>query len=68
MKIESSQDYMTAILPNDTGVVWLKGSHTANVYQGWKSPNAIDCFTFAFEKNRTTQLDFTTSLEKYLSE
>jgi hypothetical protein len=68
MKIQSSNGYLVATLPNDTGVVWLKGSHTANVYQGWKSTNAIDCFTFAFEKNRTTQLDFTTSLQKYLED
>jgi hypothetical protein len=66
MKIESSQDYMTAILPNDVGVVWLKGSHTANVYQGWKSTNPIDCFTFAFEKNRTSMLDFTTALQSHI--
>lgn len=66
MRIESSKDYMTAILPNDVGVVWLKGSHTANIYQGWKSRNPIDCFTFAFEKNRTTQLDFTSALQTHL--
>ena len=66
MKIESSKEYMTAILPNDVGVVWLKGSHTANVYQGWKSTNAIDCFTFAWEKNLTSQLDFTTALQSHI--
>lgn len=66
MRIESSKDYMTAILPNDVGVVWLKGSHTANIYQGWTSRNPIDCFTFAFEKNRTTQLDFTSALQTHL--
>jgi hypothetical protein len=66
MRIESSKDYMTAILPNDVGVVWLKGSHTANVYQGWNSTNPIDCFTFAFEKNRTSQLDFTSALQSHI--
>jgi hypothetical protein len=66
MQITSSTDYMTAHLPNDIGVVWLKGSHTANVYQGWKSTNPIDCFTFAFEKNRTTQLDFTSALQTHI--
>jgi hypothetical protein len=66
MKIESTKDYMTAILPNDVGVVWLKGSHTANVYQGWNSTNPIDCFTFAFEKNRTSQLDFTSALQSHI--
>lgn len=66
MRIESSKDYLTAILPNDVGVVWLKGSHTANIYQGWESRSPIDCFTFAFEKNRTTQLDFTSALQTHL--
>ena len=66
MRIESSKEYMTAILPNDVGVVWLKGSHTANVYQGWNSTNPIDCFTFAFEKNRTSQLDFTSALQSHI--
>ena len=52
MHIESSNGYLVATLPNDVGVVWLKGSHTANVYDGWNSTNPIDCFTFAFEKNK----------------
>lgn len=66
MRIQSSNGYLVATLENDIGVVWLKGSHTANVYQGYNSPNAIDCFTFAFEKNRTSQLDFTTALQTHL--
>ena len=66
MKIESSKEYMTAILPNDVGVVWLKGSHTANVYDGWNSTNPVDCFTFAWEKNLTSQLDFTTALQSHI--
>ena len=66
MNITSSTDYITAKLPNDIGVVWFKGSHYANIYDGWNSPNPVDCFSFAFEKNRTTQLDFTTSLQTYL--
>ncbi len=68
MKITSIKDHMVAKIGNDMGVVWLKGSHTANVYQGWNSPNAVDCFTFAFEKNRTSQLDFTESLQIYLQD
>ena len=66
MKIESSKEYMTAILPNDVGVVWLKGSHTANVYDGWNSTNPVDCFTFAWEKGITSQLDFTTALQSHI--
>jgi hypothetical protein len=48
-------------------VVWAKGSHYANVYQGCDSPNNIDCFSFAFEKNKTSMLDFTESLAVYLA-
>jgi hypothetical protein len=66
MKIESSNGYLVASLPNNVGVVWLKGSHTANVYHGWKSTNAIDCFTFAFEKDRASMLDFTTALQSHI--
>ena len=66
MQITSSADYMTATLPNDVGVVWQKGSHYANIYEGWNSPNPIDCFSFAWEKNRTTQLDFTSALQTHI--
>jgi hypothetical protein len=68
MKIYSSPDYLTAHLPNDIGVVWFKGSHYANIYDGWNSPNPVDCFSFAFEKNKTSMLDFTSTLESYLNE
>lgn len=66
MNIKSSADYMTATLPNDVGVVWYKGSHYANVYEGFNSPNPIDCFSFAWEKNRTSQLDFTSALQTHI--
>ena len=66
MNITSSADYMTATLPNDVGIVWYKGSHYANVYEGFNSPNPIDCFSFAFEKNRTSQLDFTSALQTHI--
>ena len=68
MKIYSTRDHMTAHLENDIGVVWFKGSNYANVYDGWNSPNPVDCFSFAFEKNKTTMLDFTESLAVYASE
>lgn len=67
MVIYSMENYMVAHLPNDVGVVWLKGSHTANVYDGWKSANNVDCFSFSFEKNETSMLDFTTALESWMS-
>ena len=66
MQITSSADYMTAHLPNDIGVVWHKGSHYANIYEGWNSTNPIDCFSFAWEKNLTSQLDFTSALQSHI--
>lgn len=66
MKIYSTREYMTAHLDNDVGVVWFKGSHHANIYDGWDSPNAVDCFSFAWEKNKTSMLDFTESLAVWL--
>lgn len=51
----------------DTNVrhVWHKGSHTVNVFSGL---DEIDCYTFSWEKDNTSMLDFTTALESYLSE
>lgn len=56
---------MSAYLPRQTRVDWLKGSHTANVYRAHDAW-AYDTFTFAFEKNRTSMLDFTTALESWM--
>lgn len=47
-------------------VEWIKGSHTANVLSN--TGEALDVFTFAWEKNRPTMLDFTTALEGYLAD
>lgn len=43
-------------------VLWFKGSHTANVHH----INEDDCFTFAWEKNQPTMLDFTTALQNWI--
>ena len=67
MKIYSMEHHMVAHLPNDIGVVWFKGSHYANVYDGWGSVNNVDCFSFSFEKNETSMLDFTTALESWMN-
>lgn len=65
MVIYSTENHVVAHLPNDIGVVWAKGSHYANVYDGWNSVNNVDCFSFAFEKNKTSMLDFTKALESW---
>ena len=66
MHITSSNGYLVANLPNDIGIVWDKGSHYANIYQGWNSTNPIDCFSFAWEKNLASMLDFTTALQTHI--
>lgn len=57
---------MSAYLPRQTRVDWVKGSHTANVYMGHDA-YAHDVFTFAWEKNRASMLDFTTALESWMN-
>ena len=67
MRIISKSDRFIAFpLRNMGRVEWIKGSHTANVLSN--TGEALDAFTFAWEKNRPTMLDFTTSLHTYLSE
>lgn len=64
MNIYSDDHEMTAIV-DDLIIKWQKGTHTAEVFRkgDW---HAYDVFTFAFEKNQTDMLDFTTSLQNYL--
>ena len=64
MNIYSDDWSMTAVTDNLI-IKWSKGSHTAEVFRKG-DPSAYDIFTFAFEKNRTDMLDFTTSLQNYL--
>ena len=63
MRITSDGNTMNAVW-NDATFEWVKGSHTVNVYN--LEPYAVDCFTFAWEKNRTSMLDFTTALQSHL--
>lgn len=63
LKIVSNGDTMTAY-DGLASFEWVKGSHTVNVYG--LEPYAVDCFTFAWEKNRTSMLDFTTALQTHL--
>ena len=66
MRIISKTDCMIATFPA-TGVwhKWDKGSHTVNVWQGGTE---VDCYTFAWEKDRASMLDFTTALATYLED
>jgi hypothetical protein len=47
-------------------IVWENGSHTANVYNYLN--NELDAFTFSFDKNKASALDFLGSTLRYLEE
>jgi len=66
VKIVSKPDFMVAAFPA-TGVwhKWTKGSHYVNVWQGGTE---IDVYSFAWDKDRASMLDFTTALESYLED
>lgn len=75
--ITSSQDYLTVDLPDvgffGTRITWSKGGHYANIstpnyHHNFETWSNIDCFSFAWEKNRTSMLDFTTALESWISD
>ena len=67
MRIISKSDRFIAFpLRNMGRVEWIKGSHTANVLSN--TGEALDVFTFAWEKDRASMLDFTTALEGYLAD
>lgn len=61
MQILSSGNDMIAVV-DDLTIRWRKGTHTANVFQAEEK----DVFTFAWDKNETSQLDFTSALQSYL--
>lgn len=64
MRIISKSDCMIATaLPNSEWHKWEKGGHYVNV---WRGGTEIDIYSFAWDKNRPTMLDFTSSLQNYL--
>jgi hypothetical protein len=65
--IRSTPAYLIAELPRKREVLWRKGSHTANVFAG-KDKFAHDVFTFSWEKNRASMLDFTSALETWMND
>lgn len=66
MRIISKSDCMIATFPA-TGVwhKWEKGGHFVNV---WRGGTEIDVYSFAWDKDRPTMLDFTESLQRYLED
>ena len=66
MRIISKGDSMIATaLPNNVWHKWTKGGHYVSV---WRGGTEIDVYSFAWEKNRTSMLDFTSALEGYLAD
>jgi hypothetical protein len=68
LKIYSSPKYLTAQISKYKGVVWRKGSHYANVYEGWGSTNPVDTFSFGWEHDHATMLDFTSALQTWMND
>jgi len=55
-----------AYLDNGQGsIAWSKGSHYADILDA--QGKVQDLFSFGWEKNTTSMLDFTESLHNYLS-
>lgn len=66
MRIISKSDCMIATaLPHGEWHKWEKGGHFVNV---WRGGTEIDVYSFAWDKDRPTMLDFTESLQRYLED
>jgi hypothetical protein len=66
MRIISNGSTLVALLDNDKGrIEWHKGSHYADIFDA--QGKVQDPFSFGWEKNTTSMLDFTKSLHNYLS-
>ena len=65
LHIQTDRDTVTMTgLPYGEHVEWVKGTHTAYVHSG--SGRIVDAFSFSWEKNSPTMLDFTESLHTWL--
>lgn len=65
MRIISKGDRLIAFpIANMGRVEWVKGSHTANVLSN--TGGAVDVFTFAWDKDKASMLDFTTALQSHI--
>ena len=49
---------MRTVISGDLTYVW-NGSHTCNIYDGMTE---VDCFTFAWEKDKPHEMDFLNAL------
>ena len=62
MKIITTPDRIVASLSYSI-IDWTKGTHTANVFENGLE---VDVFTFGWEKDKPSMLDFTLALQGYI--
>lgn len=53
-------------LDNGNIVLWDEGAHYAHIIN--EQDLELDVFSFAWEKDKATELDFTNALQRWLSE
>jgi len=63
MRITKEEQFISVTLNDDEVIAWELGTHTANVFLDGQE---IDCFTFAWDKNETSKLDFYLALDFFL--
>ena len=65
LRITSHDDtFILHGLPMGETIEWLKGSHYAYCYNG--GGLGVDLFSFAWEKNTPTMLDFTQAAQNFI--
>jgi hypothetical protein len=57
---------MKIYLADGTVASWTQGSHYGKILSNAQGTQELDLFSFAWEKNEPTQLDFTNALTQYL--
>jgi hypothetical protein len=63
MKSDGNTFVLTGLPFNET-IEWVKGTHTAHCVNG--AGRIVDVFTFSWEKNKTTMLDFTQAAQNFI--
>ena len=63
MKSDGNTFVLTG-LPFDETIEWVKGTHTAHCVNG--GGRVVDVFTFSFEKNKPTMVDFLSSAQSFI--
>jgi hypothetical protein len=64
MKSDGNTFVLTG-LPFDETIEWHRGAHYAHCYSS--SNRIVDSFSFAWEKNTTSMLDFTQAAQSFIT-